>query len=217
MYLPVLEYSRRPAKVLLKALSNQPSLFIDMVSAVYKPSEESGVVDIVPIDPEQAQAIAHQAYRLLRLWDQLPGTRDDGTINGVVLEAWIKDARVLAKAAGREDVADDHIGKMLSASPIGSDGVWPAEGVRDVIELFRSKPMIEGFWIGKSNRRGVTSRMPRDGGKQERDEAARYRKWAAAIVYDHPYTAKALDALAESYEHQAYRQDEDAERLDWES
>jgi hypothetical protein len=42
-YLPVLRHSRRPAKVLLKALSEQPSLFIEMLSAVFKPSEESGV------------------------------------------------------------------------------------------------------------------------------------------------------------------------------
>jgi hypothetical protein len=156
-----------------------------------------------------------QAYRLLDLWNRLPGTREDGTIDGAVLEAWIKNARALAKAVGREDIADDRIGKMLSASPVGSDGVWPAEAVRDVIDLFRSKPMIEGFWVGKSNRRGVTTRMPRDGGELERNEAAQYRKWAAAIVYDHPYTAKAIDALAESYEHQAHREDEDAERLDW--
>lgn len=215
-YLPVLEHSRRPAKVLLRALSEKPSLFVEMVSAVFKPSEESGIVDPVQTDPERARAIAHQAYRLLELWNQLPGTREDGTIDGVVLEAWIKDARALAKAAGREDVADSQIGKTLSASPMGGDNVWPAEAVRDVLDLFRSKPMLEGFWIGKSNRRGVTTRMPGDGGELERKEAARYRRWAAAIVYDHPYTAKALDTLAESYEHQAHREDEAAERLDWE-
>ena len=35
-YLRVLEHSRRPAKVLLRALSEQPSLFIEMLSAVFK-------------------------------------------------------------------------------------------------------------------------------------------------------------------------------------
>ncbi len=215
-YLPVLEHSRRPAKVLLKALSEKPSLFVEMVSAVFNPSEESGIIDPVQTDPERARAIAHQAYRLLELWNQLPGTREDGTIDGEVLEAWVKDARALAKTAGREDIADNQIGKVLSASPIGGDGVWPVEAVRDVLDLFRSKPMLEGFWIGKSNRRGVTTRMPRDGGELERKEAARYRRWAVAIGYDHPYTAKALDTLAENYEHQAGREDEVAERLDWE-
>jgi len=216
-YLPVLEYSRRPAKVLLEALSEQPSLFIDVLSAVFRPSEASGVVDPEPRDPDRARGIAQQAYRLLDLWDRLPGSREDGTIDGQALEAWIKEARSLAKAVGREDIADDRIGAMLSASPIGTDGVWPAEAVRDVIDLFRSKPMIEGFQIGKMNRRGVTTRMPRDGGDLERKEAIKYRNWAAAIAYDHPHTAKALDSLAESYEHEARHHDEDAERLDWEA
>ncbi len=44
-YLQQLEHSRRPAKVLLRALSEQPSLFIEMLSAIFKPTEESGVVD----------------------------------------------------------------------------------------------------------------------------------------------------------------------------
>jgi hypothetical protein len=216
-YLRVLEHSRRPAKVLLKALSEQPSLFIEMLSAVFKASEESGVVDPEPQDPEHARAVATQAYRLLELWNQIPGTRDDGMIDGEALEAWIKEARALAKAAGREDIADSRIGNMLSASPMGSDGNWPAEAVREVIDLFRSKAMIEGFQIGTSNRRGVTTRMPGSGGELERQEAAKYRTWAKAIAYDHPHTAKALDTLAESYDWEARRHDEDAERLDWES
>ena len=214
-YLQVLEYSCRPAKVLLKALSEQPSLFIEMLRAVFKASEESGVVDPEPDDPEHARVVATQAYRLLELWNRIPGTRDDGTIDGEALEAWIKEARTLAKAAGREDVADSRIGSMLSASSMGADGNWPAEPIREVIDLFRSKPMIEGFRIGKANRRGVTTRMPRDGGELERQEAANYRKWAKAIACDHPHTAKALNALADTYELEARRHDENAERLDW--
>jgi hypothetical protein len=187
-----------------------------MLTAVFKPSEESGVLEPPSDNPEHARAVANQAYRLLELWDVLPGTRDNGTIDGEALEAWIKDARSRAKAVGRKGIADSRIGDMLSASPIGADGNWPCEEVRDVIDLFRSKPMIDGFRIGKSNRRGVTSRMPGDGGKLERQEAAKYRQWAKAIAYGHPQTAKALDSLADSYEDEAQRHDEDAERLDWE-
>ena len=215
-YLQLLEHSRRPAKVLLRALSEQPSLFIQMLSAVFKASEESGVADPEPEDPEHARRIASQAYRLLRLWNRLPGAGDDGTIDGDVLETWIKEARALAKAAGREDVADSKIGELLSASPMGADGAWPAEPVREVLDLFRSKSMLDGFRIGKSNRRGVTTRMPRDGGELERQEAAKYRTWAKAIVFEHQHTAKVLDGLADDYEWQARRHDEDSERLDWE-
>ena len=216
MYLPVLTHSRRPAKALLKALSNQPELFVQMLKAAFKPNEDSGVSEPELEDPELAGSIARQAYKLLDLWNRIPGTSDNGMIDSVVLEEWIKGARSLAQAAGRIEVADSKIGKMLSASPIGVDGNWPTEAVRDAIDLFRSRPMTEGFWIGKRNRRGVTSRGPRDGGELERQEAAKYRKWAKAISFDHPHTAKALDMLAESYEHEAQRHDESTERLDWE-
>ncbi|MER9069611.1 XRE family transcriptional regulator [Mesorhizobium sp. M0902] len=214
-YLRVLEHSRRPPKVLLNALSEQPSLFIEMLKAVFKSREDSGIADPEPKDRENARAVAAQAYRLLELWDRIPGTRDDGTIDGEALESWIKEARSQAKAVGREDIADSRIGNMLSASPVGSDGNWPAEPVREVIDLFRSKPMIDGFQVGKRNRRGVTTRMPRDGGELERNEAAKYRTWAKAIAYEYPHTAKALDTLAGAYDWEARQHDEEAERLDW--
>ncbi len=189
-YLQLLEHSRRPAKVLLRALSEEPSLFIKMLSAVFRPSEEVELSS--PNSPilTQARAIASQAYRLLSLWNRLPGTREDGTLDGEVLETWIKQARALAKSVGREDIADSKIGEMLSASPIGADGNWPAEPVREVLDLFRSKPMLNSFQVGRRNRRGVTTRMPRDGGEQERALAAQYRAWAKAISFEHPHTAK---------------------------
>jgi hypothetical protein len=216
IYLQLLKHSRRPAKLLLQALSEQPPLFIEMLRAVYRPSEDSGIDEPPPADPEHARGVATQAYRLLSLWNRLPGTRDDGTIDGDVLEAWIKEARSLAKAAGREDIADDKIGAMLSASPMGADGNWPTEPVREVLDLFRSTPMLNGFHVGKINRRGGTSRNPRDGGEQERALSAQFRSWAKAIQFDHPHTAKALDGIADSYDRDARRHDEASERLDWE-
>ncbi|RUX34638.1 XRE family transcriptional regulator [Mesorhizobium sp. M2A.F.Ca.ET.042.01.1.1] len=214
-YLRVLEHSRRPAKVLLSVLSEQPKLFIEMLSAVFRPSAESGIEEPEPSNPEQARAVASQAYRLFELWDHIPGRREGSSIDGEALEAWIKEARALANSVGRLEIADSKIGQMLSSSPQGRDGNWPAEPVRDVLDLFRSKSMLEGFRVGKANRRGVTTRMPGDGGMLERNEATKYRDWAKAIAFEHPYTAKALNELADSYDWQAKREDEDAERHDW--
>jgi transcriptional regulator with XRE-family HTH domain len=215
-YLRVLEHSPRPAKVLHRALAEQPRLFVEILSTAFTASEESGIAEPIPEDAEQAHAVAEQADRLLDAWDRLPGTRDDGTIDGEALKAWITEARALAKMAGREVRGDRQIGKMLSASPMGVDGAWPAESVRGVIDLFRSKPMIDGFRSGKYNRRGMTSRFPRDGGELERREAAKYRAWAKRIAVEHPHTAKILHELADRYELEASRHDEDAERVDWE-
>ena len=214
-YLPLLEYSQRPAKVLIKALAERPSFFIEVLSALYRPSEESGVVEAPPDDPERAHAVASQAFSLLRLWDQVPGTTPDGRIDGAGLEAWIREARILAAKVGRSDIADQKIGEALSASPADADGVWPAVPVREVIEITRSKDLETGFAIGLYNRRGMTSRLPTEGGTQERALAERYRAYSKATALEWPRTSAALDRIARSYEEDANRQDEDAERQDW--
>ena len=216
-YLRVLEDSSRPPKHLLMALSEKPSFFIEVLSVVFKPNESSGVVDPEPADLEQRRAIAQQAFLLLDLWNHIPGTRADGAIDGEALEAWITQARRLAKAASREEIADSRIGTMLSASPMGSDGAWPAEPVRAMIDFFRSKSMTNGFEAGKMNRRGITSRSYGEGGDLERREAAMYREWASTIAFEHPQTAAALDRIADDYEREARLHDEDAERIDWRS
>lgn len=213
-YLSLLERSARSVKVLSKNLSEQPSLFVKMLEGAYRPSEEYETVDPEPANSKFASNFAKQAYRLLQQWSRIPGTREDGTIEVGPLEDWIKKARSQAKDIGRSDIADSKIGAMLSASPLGKDGNWPAEAVRHVLDLFRSKPMIEGFEVGKHNRRGMTVRNPSDGGNLERKEAEKFRKWGKAIAFDYPYTAKALEELADDYEREAKRHDEDAERRD---
>jgi transcriptional regulator with XRE-family HTH domain len=213
LYLPILEHSQRPPEALPRALSEDPSLFLQMLKAVFKPSDDSGVVEAEPEDREKASAIATRAFQLLHQWDRLPGTREDGSIDAGALEAWIKQARSLAKQAGRAGIADDQIGSMLSASPMGADGHWPAEAVREALDRFRSKPMLEGFYIGKRNRLGATMRAV--SGELDRQEAAQYRTWAKAIAFEHPRTAKALETLADGYERDARRHDEATERDDW--
>lgn len=214
-YLPILEHSQRPAKVLLVALSEQPAFFMQVVCAVFKPTKESGIVEEPPADMERAQAIARQAYDLLRIWDRIPGTRADGTIDGAALESWVKEARILADKCGRQEIADQKIGEVLSASPDGEDGIWPAVAVREVIEIVRSTHVETGFVIGHSNRRGVTTRRPGDGGLLERAEAEKYRKFARATALEWPRTSAALEQLAKSYEQTARWHDEHTEQMDW--
>jgi len=69
--------------------------------------------------------------------------------------------------------------------------------------------------MGKSNRRGVTTRAMGAGGEQERKLAQQYREWSKAAAFDWPRTSAILENLAKSYDHKAKVHDEDAERLDW--
>lgn len=214
-YLRVLEYSGRRPLVLLKALAERPEFFIEVIKAIFRPSEESGVVDEPPADAEHAQSIASQAYELLRVWDRVPGSDDNGQVEHAKLSAWVRRARILAAEAGREDIADQKIGDVMSASAVDPDGAWPQRAIRDVIEEVRSEELERGFSIGLYNRRGVTTRGMRDGGQQERDLAAQYRVYANATALEWPRTAALLESIAQDYEREARSHDERAERLDW--
>ncbi|MBB4395075.1 helix-turn-helix transcriptional regulator [Bradyrhizobium sp. ERR14] len=214
-YLPLFEHSERKATAIIKELTSKPGLFVEMLCAVYKPSPDSGVTDPPVENEDQARNVANQAYRLLRLWDVIPGTRSDGTIDGAELEAWIVEARKLAHEKGRDSVADQKIGELLSASKVDADGIWPAVQVREVIEAVRSRDLETGVLIGKLNRRGVTSRAYGAGGEQERQLAKRYREWSKATAFDWHRTSGILENLAKDYEREAKAHDEDAERLDW--
>jgi hypothetical protein len=108
-YLPLLEHSDRPAKVIMNELASNPGLFVQLICAVYAPSDDRGVVDTPPENAEHARNIATQAYRLLRLWTVIPGTMAENS-----------------KVAGRDAIAEQKIGEVLSASKIDEDGAWPA-------------------------------------------------------------------------------------------
>lgn len=214
-YLPVLEHSRRPPKHILKALATDPNLFVEMIKTIFKPSADSGVSEPAPENLEQAKNIASQAYSLLRIWDVVPGSKSDGAINSVELADWVAKARELAKLAGREVIAEQKIGEILSASSIGSDGNWPAEPVRDLIEQIRSTHIETGLVIGRRNRRGVTHRIFGDGGGQERSLAAQYRAYAKATALQWPRTSAMLEDIARDYDKDARWHDEDVERMNW--
>ncbi|TLX70051.1 helix-turn-helix transcriptional regulator [Pseudomonas nicosulfuronedens] len=212
-YLQVLEHSRRPPKAILVALAEQPALFVLMLSAAFSPSEESNQETAQQED--RNASVASQAYRLLRLWSHLPGTREDGSIDHDALIKWVDEVIVLAEARHRKDIAYDQIGAILSASPMGADGNWPAEPVREVIDELRNKTLLNGFYAGKVSRRGGTTRLLSAGGALERTEVEKYRRWAQSVALEHPFTARALEWLAERYEAEARFHDDDAERRDW--
>ncbi|HGM7681078.1 TPA: hypothetical protein ACKP9K_006031 [Pseudomonas aeruginosa] len=155
------------------------------------------------------------AGQLLRVWNLVPGTQSDGSIDKNALSKWIVEVLRLAKDRHREGIAMSQIGVILSASPVGADGIWPAEAVREVIEQFEDKTLLDGFLVGQIDRRGVTTRLLGDGGALERAEMAKFRKWAEALELEYPATAAALEKIARRYEAEASHHDDSAERQEW--
>jgi excisionase family DNA binding protein len=203
-FFQLLEHHRTP-RALFAALADEPALFVELVSRVYRSEHQ----------PErrlnqQEVASAHHAWWVLRHWDRIPGRREDEPLDGAHLTNWIRAARLAFADSGRTDIGDELIGQVLAYSPVGADEAWPAEAVREIVEATGSQSLESGIYTGVVNNDGVTTRGVFDGGDLERDKAARYRTWSKQVAPDSPRTGRLLRRLAEGYERDARRHDDEA-------
>lgn len=206
-YLPLLHDDARTL-TLENLLARNPRTFVELVELVFRRANEDA-------DSQQREAnptLASNAYRLLREWKVVPGTQEDGIVDGTALSEWLAEARRLLIEADRIDVGELHIGEVLAHAPEDPDGTFPTLPVRDALEAAPNDRLERGFSIGLFNKRGVTSRGMSDGGEQEYALAAKYESWANAVQATHPRTASVLRETAESYRHEGRRNDEEARR-----
>jgi hypothetical protein len=205
-YLPLLGHRGRPAKVLHRELARNPAFFVEVLSWVFKAEDE---------EPRKAtaedHALARLGYQLLDSWHEVPGRRDDGSIDAKVLSSWVGQTRELLAARGRAAIGDERIGRVLYYGPPDTDGVWPAGAIREVIESTASRGLELGLEIEAYNSRGVTWRGLTEGGRQEHELAERYRTYAQGVSDRWPRTAALLRRIAKGFEAEAHREDQEAE------
>jgi addiction module HigA family antidote len=209
MYVEVLDHSKYGIPTLERELAAEPMLFMQLIALVYHRSDDGqDPPEWATADDERRAAAAKASYSALRRAKRIPGTRDDGSVDGAALLKWVEDVRALGRTYGRVETTDTVIGELLAKAPTGIDGVWPCEGVRLALDTVASKRMVHGMCIGCYNLRGVQWRG--EGGQQERDLAGQYRGWAKAIGFQWPFTASLLEQLARMYDRDAVWHDADA-------
>lgn len=214
--LPILRHSPSRTKHLFKLLEKSPETFADLVSFIYKSEdrEQTAADEKSAEDDDSISARANQAYTLLdNLWKGMPGRDGGGQPDSKKLIEWVDAARTKLKENKRTEIGEYEIGKMLARSPAGTDGVWPSEAVRDLIETASSEQLGRGLYLGVINNRGVTTRNPGDGGKQELVLVEKYESWAKALASTAPRTSGLLMELANNYRSEAQRHDISAERF----
>lgn len=190
-----------------QALADDPAFFVQVISAIYR-AEGDGSTEVTV----QQRDVAENAYRLLSSWSALPGRDSDGVLDPVALKAWVHTAMEQLDEAGRRAVGEINIGHILASAPSDPDGTWPCKPVRDLLEDLQSEKIEQGVETQVFNNRGVTSRHPEDGGEQERGLANKYRSWADQVRDRWPRSAAILRSLASTYEQDARRMDDEAER-----
>lgn len=178
-----------------------------MIKWSYPKAEGEG-----PSEPTEEQRIrAHLSRDLLRDWRIPPGINEDGSIDPDKLKSWTSRARELAWASGRGKVADRHIGQVLVHYPVGTDGAWPHEAVRNLLENLESKDIEDGICAGVFNGRGCVMHSIGEGGIQERTISERYHNLARTLSDSWPRTASVMKKIADEYEAFACHEDNRAE------
>jgi hypothetical protein len=203
---PSLTKSDNPgAPNLEKFLEAQPALFVQAVVWSYKRSDENVDPAEYAIKPEDCERLANHGQSFFHGVRRVPFSSGE---NFEHLFEWVKCVREECARLARTDVADLKLGELLANAPIGKDDVWPCEAVRDVLESVRSDRLMQGFVVGVHNSRGVFTREYEEGGKQEDELAAKYRRWAEALQFSHPYVAtRLLDEIVDDYHQDARRAD----------
>jgi len=205
-FLPLLRNHGRTPRILHKALTKNPEFFAEILEWPYMVKGEE------PGSPSNERNIRIRLRDdLLQSWLQPPGINDDGCVDHEILASWVSRARELTHANGREDIADHHIGHVLAHYPIGTDGVWPHEALRDLIEDLRSDKIENGIINGISGSRGVTCRSLFEGGAQEKTIAECYLNYASALSDKWPRTARLMKKIADNYKSVARWEDRQAE------
>lgn len=206
-----------PAVMVQLELIYRTFLFTRKSLALYRwiaddPRAYVEVVRVAHSDSSSNRPMRIPALLALREWRSLPGTTTDGQLDGQRLKDWVQQARELL---AEDDELGQHsewiIGEMLSGSAEGGDGVWPAEPVRDLLDEPGADRLTEGFLAGVANNRGMTIRGLFEGGRQERDLAAKYDGWADRIAVIWPQATLVLKQCAARLHEDARRRDDEAE------
>lgn len=189
-----------------KYVQENPDLFIRAIVWTYKRDDGREDPAEWQVIPDQSKNYAERGYKLLDALERIPGYDKMGDLDAGTLANWIKIVRDASVELERLDMADFSIGKLLSCAPVGKDEVWPCEVVRQVMEDVHSKKMMDGAYNGLYNSRGVVMRG--EGGNQERNLAQKFRVWASALQYTHPFvSSQLLMNMVKTYEGEANRED----------
>ncbi len=211
---PVLCHDPRGTPVIHRTLQREPAFFVDLIRFRFRPRFPGREDEPVPALDDRGRQRAEQAYRVLHDWTTVPGVRDDGTVDADALRDWVTRARGMLCESGHVVIGDQEIGQVLAYLPHGSDGVWPHECLRELLEDLGSEDVELGVHLGVVNAGNGTVRECDAGGEQERTRAARYDDWADALIA-WPRAAEVVRGLAETYRRYARMEDHSRDRREF--
>ena len=164
------------------------NLFAEIISLTYK--KDDGSYD-ESIDTEKKRVF----FSMERDIKFCPG-EENGFINKDVLNRWVSEFKSCLEYQQQKSRFYDKLGKLFACSPIGSDGIFPHEAIRDKIEEIGNEELMNSFACAIIYGRGVHNVT---GGKDEYKLGEKYAEISRKLSIRHPKTAKIFSIISRSF------------------
>ncbi len=189
-------------KTLEQQLADNPAFFAELIRLVFRSEKEKGQPRPEPTDAQRN--ISQGAFKLLRAWQRVPGTRTDGNFDPDAFQSWVASALATVTESGHSRVAQSQLGQTLPYAPPDPDGLWIHRAVAEILDGKKMNAMRSGFTMELFNQRGVHGFS---GGQGELELAADYHGKADALeAAGFIRLATSLRELAKQYERDAERE-----------
>ena len=195
---PILEWNH--LKTLQEKFQSEPEWYASVVDKVFKHDSEA----------EEKITNFHSWYECSKKIRFCPGLRE-GIVQKEALGAWLKQFRSLLQKQNQEFLYSHLLGKLFSDSPVGKDGAYPAEPIRDFIEQMYYEDFLElkkSYVNSEFNKRGV---YYYNAGENTYELALSYQKNMEDLELFYPQTAQIFGELYLIYKEQAIAERRSAE------
>lgn len=164
------------------------NLYADILSLAYKKDDGS-------FDETLDSKKTTQFYCLERDIKFCPG-EEKGSINKDILNSWLSTFSNRLDLQGQTSLKYKKIGKLFSCSPMGNDGTFPHEIIRDKIEEIGNEELINSFALSIIYERNVYNVT---GGENEYKLGQKYAEISRKFSVHYPKTAKIFSIISRSF------------------
>lgn len=188
-------YKNFKPQAIIKAIKSDPSLFIEIIRAMYKPTNQCHLrTRLTDVDPMILYSILHD-------YEIIPGLSKKG-LNEKQFENWINKVLSETKKSGHLQNALYVIGEILSKRPPLEKGLYTDKRIARLLNERKNESMRDGYYIGIINSEGI--RTVDSTGKSELEKSILWKKRARDMeVLRLRYFAETLYSISRHHERQA--------------
>ena len=184
-------------------IKHDPAMYVEMASIIFR----CGQSDSAEKNTENNQNYARLIKSIFDKAKFCPG-ENSGHVRQEDLEKWVEEFIRLLRENGQSNLFGMLLGRLFAYSPIGEDGYYPCEAVREIIEKYADESMLGEYEREMFNEREIY--IP-SAGKEERKIADVYRQTAEHLYIRYPKTAEVFNRLGKNYIHDSERERQYAE------